>query len=69
MLEEFVFDDRDFALADQNEIRKIWAEKYLEMRPSAAEAEHFSLYKASKLALTEKLKNQAPHTLYCPRTL
>jgi hypothetical protein len=63
MVEEFTFDDRDFALADQNETRKIWAEKYLELGPGTEEAEHFALYKTLQSVLIEKLTNEA-HTSF-----
>lgn len=59
MPEDFIFDDRDFALADQNETRKIWAEKYLEMGPAKQDAEHFALYRTCLSALIEKLTNEA----------
>lgn len=66
MVEEFTFDDRDFALADQNEARKIWAEKYLELGPGTEEAEHFALYKTLQSVLIEKLTNEAHASFVVP---
>jgi hypothetical protein len=59
VLKEFIIGDRDVALADENETRKIWAEKYLRMELGAEEADHFALYSVFSNALTEKLKNEA----------
>jgi hypothetical protein len=66
MVEEFTFDDRDFALADQNETRKIWAEKYLELGPGTEEAEHFALYKTLQSVLIEKLTNETHSSFVVP---
>lgn len=59
MHEDFSFDERDFVLAEGNETRKIWAEKFLGIAPSRAEAEHFALYHFYASALTESFKRQA----------
>jgi hypothetical protein len=69
VLEEFIFDDRDFALADQNETRKIWAEKYLEIGPDAQEAEHFALYQTFQAALIKKLTTESPAPFVVPHPL
>jgi hypothetical protein len=69
VFDELLFDDRDFALADQNETRKIWAEKYLEMEPNTAEAEHFALYRSCISALTVKLTNEARAPFVVPGPL
>jgi hypothetical protein len=69
VFDELLFDDRDFALADQNETRKIWAEKYLEMEPNTAEAEHFALYRSCISALTVKLTKEASAPFVVPGPL
>jgi hypothetical protein len=69
VFDELRFDDRDFALADHNETRKIWAEKYLELEPNTAEAEHFALYRSCLAALTAKLTNEARTPFVVPGPL
>ena len=56
--EDFTFDERDFVLAERNETRKIWTEKFLGITPPRAEAEHFALYQFYASALTESFKRR-----------
>ena len=64
--EDFIFDDRDFALADQNETRKIWAEKYLEMGPAKQDAEHFALYRTCQSRSSRNKKTRPTSPLSYP---
>ena len=50
-------------------MRRIWAEKYLEMEPNTAEAEHFALYRSCLSELTGKLTNEARTPFVVPGPL